>query len=207
MDVVRVFEGLTVGQKHQMIRAVRNLFNFYEAQGLASKEWLDLLRKNIPKDEVGVDFKIPEEAEIVASLRSLGQAEKFRSYFTVYNLVLDSGLRLTETIRFLRDFDEAEAQRCEGFYVALLGFLRKSKFAYYAFFTEYTMKLIRNTARIAYESAKGNIKRLGVNIVRYKYLRKFAFDVMTSEKLNIPESVADFIQGRTPKSIGARHYM
>jgi intergrase/recombinase len=30
---------------------------------------------------------------------------------------------------------------------------------------------------------------------------------MTSERLNIPESVADFIQGRVPKSIGAKHYM
>jgi intergrase/recombinase len=30
---------------------------------------------------------------------------------------------------------------------------------------------------------------------------------MTSEKLNIPESVADFIQGRVPKSIGAKHYI
>jgi intergrase/recombinase len=30
---------------------------------------------------------------------------------------------------------------------------------------------------------------------------------MTDEELNIPESVADFIQGGTPKSIGARHYM
>jgi len=30
---------------------------------------------------------------------------------------------------------------------------------------------------------------------------------MTSEQLNFPESVADFIEGRTPKSVGARHYM
>jgi intergrase/recombinase len=30
---------------------------------------------------------------------------------------------------------------------------------------------------------------------------------MTSEQLNIPESVADFIMGRTAKSVGARHYM
>jgi intergrase/recombinase len=30
---------------------------------------------------------------------------------------------------------------------------------------------------------------------------------MTSEELNIPESVADFIEGRTAKSVGARHYM
>ncbi|MGC8998767.1 MAG: integrase [Candidatus Bathyarchaeia archaeon] len=42
---------------------------------------------------------------------------------------------------------------------------------------------------------------------RAKYLRKFANDTMTSEKLNIPEIVADFIQGRVPKSIGVKHYM
>jgi intergrase/recombinase len=48
-------------------------------------------------------------------------------------------------------------------------------------------------------------KHLGV--ISYEYLRKFAFDNMASEKLNVPESVADFIEGRTPKTIGARHYM
>jgi len=30
---------------------------------------------------------------------------------------------------------------------------------------------------------------------------------MTSERLNIPESVADFMEGRVPKTVGARHYM
>jgi intergrase/recombinase len=35
---------------------------------------------------------------------------------------------------------------------------------------------------------------------------KFAFDKMKSEKFGIPESVADFIQGRIPKMVGASHY-
>jgi hypothetical protein len=30
---------------------------------------------------------------------------------------------------------------------------------------------------------------------------------MISEKLGVPESVADFIEGRVPKRVGARHYM
>ncbi len=30
---------------------------------------------------------------------------------------------------------------------------------------------------------------------------------MTERALNIPESVADFNKGRTPKTVGARHYM
>jgi intergrase/recombinase len=29
---------------------------------------------------------------------------------------------------------------------------------------------------------------------------------MTSEALGVPESVADFIQGRIPKRVGAKHY-
>jgi intergrase/recombinase len=208
MDVARIFEPLSVGQRHTMIRAVRSLFNFYEAQGLASEWWLDLLRKNIPKDEVGIDLWVPSEDEIVTSLRLLGRAEGYQSYFAVYNFVLDSGLRLTEAMRFLEAFTGDGAERFDGFYVAPLGYLRKSKFAYFAFFTEYTMELLRSTEKIMYESAKGNVrKRLGKQIVCYKYLRKFAFDTMTNEELNIPESVADFIQGRTPKSIGARHYM
>ncbi|MDH5690215.1 MAG: integrase, partial [Candidatus Bathyarchaeota archaeon] len=38
-----------------------------------------------------------------------------------------------------------------------------------------------------------------------KYLRKYAFDKMI--ELEIPESVADFIEGRVPQRIGAKHYM
>jgi len=103
---------------------------------------------------------------------------------------------------------DGQIERHDGFYVVPLGYLRKSKFAYYAFFTEYAMQLLRSVEKMTYESAKGNVcKRLGKDITAYKYLRKFAFDVMADEGLNIPESVADFIQGRTPKSIGARHYV
>lgn len=39
-----------------------------------------------------------------------------------------------------------------------------------------------------------------------KYLHKFAFDTMISEKLDIPESVAVVIEGRVPKKVGARNY-
>jgi intergrase/recombinase len=38
-----------------------------------------------------------------------------------------------------------------------------------------------------------------------KYVRKFVFDKMI--ELEIPESVADFIEGRVATRIGAKHYM
>ena len=208
MDVVGVFEGLSVGQRHQLIRAVRNLFNFYESQGLASKEWLDLLRMNIPKDEVGLDLWIPSEEEIIDSLKALSKAKNCRVYFVLFNLILDSGLRISEATKFLNSF-KGEVEKQDGFYIASLGYLRRSKTAYYAFFTEYTFKLLNSLdTKLSYKTARNSYKirkRTGKQIVRLKYLRKFAFDKMIS--LEVPESVADFIQGRTPKTIGARHYM
>jgi len=38
-----------------------------------------------------------------------------------------------------------------------------------------------------------------------KSLRKYAFDKMI--ELEMPESVADFIEGRVPRTIGAMHYL
>jgi len=74
--------------------------------------------------------------------------------------------------------------------------------------TEYTYQLVKRAAGasrfsdiyIAYWFRKHDF-------TRPKYIRKFVNDTMTSEKLNIPESVADFIQGRVPKTIGTKHYM
>jgi intergrase/recombinase len=36
-------------------------------------------------------------------------------------------------------------------------------------------------------------------------LHKFCFDKMI--ELEVPESIADFIQGRVPRRVGAKHYM
>jgi len=208
IDVAKMFQNLSVGQKHGLIRAVRNLLNFYEAQGFAEKAWLDLLRKNIPRDEVGFDINVPAEEQIVDSLKQLSSDAGHEVYFAIYNLILDSGIRVIEAVRLVEDLDHVQIEKANGFYVATLGMMRKVKLAYYAFFTEYTMELLRKLPwTIGYEAARKLKAKAGKNLISYKYLRKFANDVMTDEKLNIPESVADFIQGRTPKSVGARHYM
>jgi len=44
-----------------------------------------------------------------------------------------------------------------------------------------------------------------IRVIAPKYLRKFTFDKMI--ELEIPESVADFIEGRVPKRIGTKHYL
>ena len=203
MDVVKVFSGLSRGQKHKMIRAVRNLFNFYEAQGV-SKAWLDVLRKNIPRDEVGVDLMVPTEEAIAESLRKLSKP-RFMRLFAVYNLVLDSGLRLVEAVRLINSLSTVQVQRQNGFWVAIIGSFRGTKVAYFGYFTDYTKRMIDEVGRkLSYETVKRK-KGWDKDVISYKYLRKFAFDKMI--ELEVPESVADFIEGRVPKRIGAKHYM
>jgi intergrase/recombinase len=210
MDVIAMFNGLNGSQKRHLANGLRNLFKFYEAQGYAEKRWLDLLRSNLPKTSIGVDLQVPSEKEIVESLKRVAERDTGKRFFGLYNLLLDSGLRLTEAIKLFNALRSGgvKLEKRDGFYIAPLGYFRGTKLAYFGFITEFTLKTIKKSESkpLTCKKVMGTAtKRFGV--ISYKYLRKFAFDNMTSEKLNIPESVADFIQGRTPKSIGARHYM
>jgi intergrase/recombinase len=207
LDVVKAFAGLTNGQQHCLNRAVKAFLNFLELMGY-SEDWLDSLRRAVPKDEIGADLRIPSEEEVAVSLRQAMKANQAK-YKAVYSLVLDSGLRLTEAVRLVNNLDSASIERCNDFYVAAIGYFRRNKLAYYGFFTEYTMKLLRSLEEDEFKDLtdKGctTYFRSSENVTPCKYLRKYSFDKMV--ELEVPESVADFIQGRTPRSIGARHYM
>lgn len=113
---------------------------------------------------------------------------------------------MTEVALLMNKFEKATESK--GFYRCTLGYFRGCKLAYAGYFTTYTKALI-DTVKATGE--KIDEKCAAHYFCKYKslpckYLRKFAFDTMISENLNVPESVADFIEGRTPKKIGARHY-
>jgi len=209
MDVVNMFDTLNNSQKRHLTNGLRNLFNFYQSQGIDSKQHLDILRDNFPRTFIGVDLNVPSETEILDSIKLLQKRDSDKRILALYNLLLDSGLRLIEGVRLynLLVTNGLKFERQNGFYVVALGYFRNTKLAYFGFITDYTMGLLRECEKpLVYKKIMGSATKR-FNVVSYKYLRKFVFDMMTSEQLNIPESVADFIEGRTAKSVGARHYM
>jgi intergrase/recombinase len=163
------------------------------------------LRKAIPKDKVGIDLHIPEPEEIVQSQQRLSKAPE--KYQALWNLCLDGGIRLVEGIGILEEFSEQRFTAVNGFYRYEVGAFRESKQAYYAYFLPSTLAIVREAAGVKIKGRRASSYYSKRGLVSPKYLRKFAFDIMTSEILNIPESVADFVEGRVPKTIGARHYM
>jgi intergrase/recombinase len=197
---MRIFTPLTDGQRHNLIKAVRAWFNYLQMMGVASKTLLDNLRAAIPKDKTGIDLKIPEKAKIIADLKAFASAPTKQR--AVHSLLLDSGLRVVEAMHLVNNWIEPE--KVGDFYRSEIGMFRGCKQAYYAYYTAATYDLLKEIS--------GNISQIAVekfienhNLTRPKYLRKFAFDKMI--ELEVPESVADFIEGRVPKRIGAKHYM
>ena len=206
MDIVNIFANVASG-RHELIPALHALLNFARLKG-AERAWIEALKEAIPKREIGVDLKIPSEDDIVRSLQIVEKVDLLK-HRVAFNLALDSGLRLTETVKLIDDFKADTVEKAEGFYVACAGMFRKSKVAYYGFFTEHTMRLLKQLSEeekkcLTDKNAGKYVQKLP-GVVRCKYLRKFAFDKMI--ELGVPESVADFIEGRTPKTIGAKHYM
>jgi len=198
LDVLRIFESVQRGKRHLAL-ALRTLFNFYEVLGF-EKAFLDRLRKALPNIECGIDLRIPTENDIVASLKHLTKAPV--KYQALFSLLLDSGLRLVEGVELINNFKEAE--NVNGFYRCVIAMFRGEKQAYYGHFSEYTLGLIKEVKEKP-DRINGSHYFKKYGFVAPKYLRKFAFDKMI--ELEIPESIADFIEGRVPKRIGAKHYM
>ena len=197
-DIIELFSKVKRNKRH-LILGLRKLFTFYELQGV-DKTYLDSLRNALPKVHCGIDLKIPEEAKIVDSLRKLSRVPV--KYQALYNLLLDSGLRLVEACELINTFRDVEA--VNGFCRSELAMFRGEKQAYYGHFTERTLSLIKQVKdKLKDQTASNYFRKNG--LVAPKYLRKYAFDKMI--ELEIPESIADFIEGRVPQRIGAKHYL
>ena len=197
-DVLHLFSRVKVAKRH-MVLAFRILLNYCETMGYEKKQ-LDFLRNAIPKVSCGIDLKIPTEKEIQDSLSKLETAPK--KYSVVYNLLLDSGLRLVEAVTLINGFKDVE--EVNGFFRCNLASFRGNKRAYYGHFSEATLNQIKKVKE------KIGVKAVSTYFIRNcyvtaKYLRKFSFDKMI--ELEIPKSIADFIQGRVPHRVGAKHYM
>jgi len=106
----------------------------------------------LPKTFVGVDLKIPNREDIVFSLKML----KDSKYFGLYNLLLDSGLRLTEGCRLYNKLQKEQVLKDESL-ITIIDFSKPS--------TEERLFVIDLTdKKILYSSLVAHGKNSGWNI-------------------------------------------
>jgi intergrase/recombinase len=202
-DVIGVFGRVKRGRRHLWL-AMRVLFNYVEVLGL-DPEVLSVLRRALPKgaNSTAPDLKVPSESAVKNSISLLDRAP--RKYQVLYNLLLDSGLRLVEAVSIVNHFKVENVEHVGRFCRVEVGEFRGSKQAFYGYFSEATFKMLSEVPIEGLGAVAASRYFTKMGYVQPKYLRKFAFDSMIG--LEVPESVADFIEGRVPKRVGAKHYM
>jgi intergrase/recombinase len=201
-DIMRIFANLKKGGRHLWL-GFKTIFNFLEASGY-DLNILTIYRKALPTFQCGIDLRVPQEQEIIQSLAKLRDARP--ELAALYNLLLDSGLRLIEVVKAVKKIDSAEP--VNDFYRIPLADFRGCKSAFYGYLTKETYDQILAAPKVTltrrqctdYFRGRGSI----IKVTAPKYIRKFFFD--KALELGIPESVCDFYEGRLPRTVGARHY-
>jgi len=149
--------------------------------------------KAIKTKKSGVDLKVPSVDQVKEWLTKV----KGTKVELLFRLLLESGIRFTEAIKVLNEYNP-QNDICENnICIYTLNWQRGSKRVFYVF---HFSPLQRQS--ITYNYAKKIMRELDI---APKYTRKFVATKML--ELNIPGEIVDFIEGRTPGNILTKHYL
>ena len=204
-DLKRVLLRCERGRRHLQV-ALKNLFKFLVEWKGWPEEVIKPLRDLVRVDKPSEDDNVPDEEDIIKALRTLGYGDV--RYLALYNLMLDSGIRLRHAVELLRAWDDKKLKACDGFYIYNYGKSRGPKKQRFVFLTPYTVELIHRAraqglGRLTEDAATNYYRRRDLTMP--KYVRKFVYSKLIA--LGVPESLADFIEGRELKTVGARSYL
>ncbi|BBL46076.1 integrase [Metallosphaera sedula] len=149
--------------------------------------------KSIKTKKSGVDLKVPS----VQQMKEWAERVKGSRVELLFRLLLESGIRFTEAIKVLNEYNP-QNDTCENnICIYTLNWSRGSKRVFYVF---HLSKVERQST--TYNYAKKVFHELDI---APKYLRKFTATKML--ELGIPGEIVDFIEGRTPGNILTKHYL
>jgi len=175
-------------------KAYRLFAKFLALYGVISDDFAEKVLKVVKVKRTNADIYIPTLEEVVKTLKSA--KEYSENVYLVYRLALESGSRLSEILRVLKD---PSRDVCDGsicYYP--LAWQRGYKGVFYVFHTT----PLRKTDITRYAVADFERRRDALAI---KYFRKFV--AMKMAELGVPLDVIDFIQGRKPTRILTQHYV
>ena len=195
-DVLNLVNSADKGKRH-LCYSLRVLFNFLEEFELLDEHTLSKLRKVVKIPNSGSDNYVPSNEEILNAYSRIKKEETKM----VFKLLAFSGIRIVEASALVSNFKESELMLNGNIAKYPLSMLRKTKNAYYAYIPkEFALELERIDL-----TKKAIINRFCAFHMPGKYLRKWNYNFLILN--GVPESVADFIQGRVPITVGSMHYL
>jgi len=188
-----------INKNDRSIKLVRLILNYCDDKQLLTPLQLTGCRKKLKNKLVCVDNYVPTDTEVKSTLKYLNKYQQL-----LYLVYLYSGIRKVEGDYLLKNLLKLKAQKFEGFVKISMNYLRKNKNSYFCYLPlKIYDDLIKNHINLSLGSLESTLKRK--KLISIKYCRKWFYTKCI--ELGVPESIADYYQGRVANSVGSNHYL
>ncbi|KHO46082.1 MAG: hypothetical protein QS98_C0005G0029 [archaeon GW2011_AR3] len=156
--------------------------------------------KVLKNKESKKDFFVPIDEEVIKTFNKIKSHSALR---LIYLILATSGVRYVECLSFLKDYDKDKFTVHSNYVSYNVSELRHTKNInniYLPLFVYNQLKPVTNSYHCLRQ--KYHLRKCSFSL---KYLRKWQYNFLIYN--SVPESVADFIQGRANRSISANHYL
>ncbi len=183
--------------KYEVLTA-RLILRYANLQGMNDTQVIEL-KKYLKGSRSNPDLFVPNDKQMTDALNKMTPQHRI-----LYSLFLVSGIRKSEGEHLLENFKTLRIQHLRGFVKINLDSFRKTKNAYVCYLPEWLFYFIQqNINELSTDGLDSFIKRH--NLIPVKYARKWFYTKCI--ELGVPESIADFYEGRISGSIGSNHYL
>ncbi len=184
-------------------KGLRNFFNYLEDRGITDINGYDLdkWRKKTPIKKYGSREIFISDDELKEAYYSHIRKQNDEELELVFLLLVYSGLRLKHLWRALKAFDPQNVVQVNEKVIRypVFSVSRGKKKAYWLYYPS-SIKLRKITQ--GYDYFEENIIYKRVSAIT---IRSWNYNFLIFK--GVPESVADFIQGRASVTVGSRHYL
>ncbi len=183
-----------------IVKTARVYLNYCEIFDKLPSEVVNKYRSMLKVKSSKKDFFVPADKDVVKTYKMVTNCS---SLAMVYLILTTAGIRYVECLEFLKTFEKSKFKLHKNFVSYNVSDLRQTKNINNIYLPLFVYKKLRrvgdtyNALRVKYNGKKPPFS--------LKYLRKWQYNFLLFH--SVPESVADFIQGRSSRSISANHYL
>lgn len=199
IEINQYIDNLQHNRKH-IINAIRLYLNFLEKYEIISDKIILKYRKVLVMPRSRSDVYSPSNEEVKYTYFKV---RDHRNLSILYLVLMTSGIRITEAVDFLQSYDPTKLNIQEEYGYYTVASTRGTKTVNNIYLPKFVCDRLHHISN-TYQSLRMRMIKRKTNL-SLKYLRKWQYNFMLYH--GVPESVADFIQGRNNRSISSTHYL
>ena len=177
--------------------STRSYLKYLTEKSLLTEEATKHFKKKILLRQSKADNYIPSNDEVIKAYSKIND----RRYQKIFKLLAFSGARITELVKMLYEYDPSKLVVEEKFAKYQLHYNRGHKSSFYIYMPKELVPELHKYY-VHFDTITHQISKSSLNP---KYLRKWFYNFLIYN--NVPEGVADFIEGRASATVGSMHYL